>query len=204
MPKHKKIFFLLTVLFALECASSNLIAYCQIISNNPVDNIDVRIGRQNTRINRGVRQGLLPIGQANQLRANLKAIAAEATRARRQNHGLLSRPQYTKIDNDLRQNSENISNLLGSNQKVSQGSNALGPKWASGQDGAQDPRKLRSQMRVQEKRQVQQYEQAMQQVQEMHQQEYEKEMLKTLGQQRPQILQNKQDVEQIRRDSGAN
>ncbi len=44
----------------------------------------------------------------------------------------------------------------------------------------------------------------MQQVQEMQQQQYEKDMLQTLGKQRPQILQNKQQIQKVREQTGAN
>jgi hypothetical protein len=85
-----------------------------------------------------------------------------------------------------------------------QNANPLGPAFVKGQDNAQNPNKLKSGMKVQERRQNHQYEQAMNQVKEQQQQEYEKEMLQTLGEQRPAIKQNRKDIGKVREATGAN
>lgn len=168
------------------------------------DDIDARIQRQTRRINKALQEGTLKPKQATELRNNLKNIAREAESERGQGKGKLSVTQVTKLDNDLNQNFNNILTQTGAGKKIKESSAALGPKWSPGEDGAQDAKKLRAQMKIQEKRQLRQYDQAMQQVQEQQQQQYEKDMLNTLGQQRPAILQNKQDLEKIRQKTGAN
>lgn len=168
------------------------------------DDIDIRIGRQMRRINSGEQAHRLSAKQAKELKQSLNNIAIQVETARKKNNGSLTAAQITKFDNDLNQNFNNIQTFLGAGKKVKTSGNELGPRWASGTDGAQDPKTLRRQMKVQERRQLKQYDQAMQQVQEMQQQEYEKEMLKTLGQQRPQILDNKEQLQKIRQQTGAN
>ncbi len=167
-------------------------------------NIDVRIKRQTHKINKAVEDSTLQPKEAEKLKANLKSIANEAETYRGQSRGTLSSIETTKLNNDLNQNFNNIETAIGSGKKMPVSGQALGPKWSQGPDGAQDPAKLRRQMKAQEKRQLRQYDQAMQQVQEQQQQQYEKEMLNKLGQQRPEILQNKQDIEKIRQKTGAN
>jgi hypothetical protein len=168
------------------------------------DNIDARISHQMRRINRGVEEGALNQKQARELKDTLNDIALQVERARKKGNGKLNENDITKFDNDLNQNSNSIQTQTGAGKKVKESGDALGPKWAEGSDGAQDPQKLRREMKAQNKRQMKQYDQAMQQVQEMQQQQYEKEMLNTLGGQRPAILKNKQELEKIREKTGAN
>jgi hypothetical protein len=79
-----------------------------------------------------------------------------------------------------------------------------GPAWIKGQDGAQNTRKLKHQMKVQNRRMMHQYDQAQLQVREQQQQEYEKAMLPALASQRPKIQQNRQDIKHLRQETGAN
>jgi hypothetical protein len=168
------------------------------------DDIDVRIKRQMHRINNGEKERYLKAKQAKQLKDALNDIALRVEAARKKSNGKLTENQITKFDNDLNQNSNNIKTQLGAGKKVKEPGSVLGPNWATDTDGAQDPKTLRRQMKLQEQRQLKQYGQSMQQVQEMQQQQYEKDMLKTLGQQRPQILKNKQELEKVREETGAN
>ncbi len=168
------------------------------------EDLDVRIKKQMRRINNGAQQNILNPKQARQLKNNLNDIVLQVEKARKAGNGKLTENQITKFDNDLNQNSVSIQSHLGAGKKVTVKGSALGPQWAGGADGAQDPRVLRRRMKLQEQRQLNQYDQAMQQTQEMQQQEYEKEMLKTLGQQRPQILKNQQQLQKVREQTGAN
>ena len=79
-----------------------------------------------------------------------------------------------------------------------------GPAWIKGQDGAQNTRKLKQQMKIQNRRMMHQYDQAQLQVREQQQQEYEKAMLPNLASQRPKIQQNRQDIKRLRQETGAN
>jgi hypothetical protein len=88
--------------------------------------------------------------------------------------------------------------------RVRQPANPLGPAFVKGQDNAQNPNRLKSGMKVQERRQRHQYQQAMSQVKEQQQQEYEKEMLQTLGSQRPVIKQSRKEISKVRQATGAN
>ncbi len=168
------------------------------------DDIDVRIKRQMRRINNGEQARSLEPKQAKQLKNTLNDIALQVEVARKKGNGKLTENQITKFDNDLNQNFNYIQTQLGAGKKMKVPSSALGPSWATSTDGAQDPQVLRRQMKAQSQRHQKQYEQAMQQVQEMQQQQYEKDMLKTLGQQRPQILNNKKELEKVREETGAN
>jgi hypothetical protein len=60
----------------------------------------------------------------------------------------------------------------------------VGPAWHAGQDNAQSPRRLKRAMKIQ--------------------QEYEKQMLQTLGNQRPTIQQSRADLKHERQTTGAN
>jgi len=187
----------------LFCASaiSNSTAPAVIAQD---DDLDARISRQMRRINRGQKEGTVNQKQAKELKDELNGIALEIENARKKANGKLSNTQTTKFDNALNQNFNTIQTQLGAGKKVKESGAASGPRWSKGTDGAQDPKALRRQMKIQEARQLKQYSQAMQQVQEMQQQQYEKDMLQTLGQQRPQILKNKQQIEQLRDKTGAN
>ena len=92
----------------------------------------------------------------------------------------------------------------GNRRRVARAANRIGPGWIKGQDGAQNPNKLKRGMKLQERRQNHQYEQAMNQVKEQQQQQYEKEMLQKLGSQRPVIQENREDIKKVRQATGAN
>jgi hypothetical protein len=168
------------------------------------DDLDARVSRQMSRIKRGEKEGTVNQKQAKKLKDDLNDIALQIENARKKGNGKLSTTQTTKFDNALNQNFNTIQTELGAGKKIKESGVASGPRWSQGTDGAQDPKALRRQMKIQEARQLRQYGQAMQQVQEMQQQQYEKDMLQTLGQQRPEILKNKQQIEQIRDKTGAN
>ena len=202
MNENNRVMNQLFIAFSLACLSGSLFLLPSLSQNN--DDIEARIKRQMGRINRGQQEGVLNVKQAKELKDRLNDIALQVANTRKKTNGQLSQTQLTKFDNDLNLNFNNIKTKLGAGKQVKTSGKALGPRWAVGTDGAQDPKRLRRQMKLEEKRQLKQYDQAMQQVQEMQQQQYEKDMLKTLGQQRPQILNNKEQLEKIREQSGAN
>lgn len=192
--------------YYIFCLSLVLICVINVSTISAISqdsDIDARIARQMHKINRGEEEGLLKQQQAKKLKDGLNDIALQIENIRIKNNGKLTDTQITKFDNDLNQSFNNIQTQLGAGKKISQGSDALGPKWSIDTDGAQNPKKLKQEMKAQERRQLKQYDQAMQQKQELQQQEYEKEMLKTLGEQRPEVLKNKEELEKIRRKTGA-
>ncbi len=168
------------------------------------DDIGTRIQELNQRINFGVKQGTIKPGQADRLRQTLTDIGSRAGELRKANRGTLKNTDLAGLESRLNQQTNIIHsyNQAGTRQVVAK--NATGPAWAAGQDGAQDPRKLKRRMKVQEQRQLHQFDQANMQIREQQQQDYEKEMLQKLGSQRPEILKNKQDLERIRQNTGAN
>jgi hypothetical protein len=168
------------------------------------DDVQSRIQDLNQRINFGLRQGAIKPGQADRLRQTLDDIGSKATALRKANRGRLNPTDLAGIESRLNQQTNIIHsyNQAGSRNVVAK--NATGPAWVAGSDGAQSPRKLKRQMKIQEQRQLHQFDQANMQIREQQQQQYEKEMLQKLGSQRPEILKNKQDLERIRQDTGAN
>jgi hypothetical protein len=198
-------FLLLMLVLQFGFSMPNLLA--APAENDPQaggDDIDGRITRLTRRINFGVKQGTIQQDQADKLQSDLKDIGMQAEASRKANGGTLTPTDRASLESRLNQKLNIIRsyNQAGTRQTVD--SNASGPAWAKGDDGAQDARALKRRMKAQEQRQLRQEEQAMMQVREQQQQQYEKEMLQKLGSQRPAILQNKQEIDQIRQNTGAN
>jgi hypothetical protein len=168
------------------------------------DDIDTRITRLTRRINFGVKQGTIQQDQADKLQSDLKDIGMQAEASRKSNGGSLNPTDRAGLESRLNQKFNIIQSYNQAGARKTVDSSASGPAWAKGEDGAQDARALKRRMKLQEQRQLRQEEQAMMQVREQQQQQYEKEMLQKLGSQRPTILQNKQDIDQIRQNTGAN
>jgi len=168
------------------------------------DDIDARITKLNGNIGFSVKQGTIEQEQASKLRAELRDVRMQAAGLRQNSGGKLKPKDLAGLESKLNQQANIIHsyNQAGSRKAVSQ--RAIGPSWIAGQDGAQNVNKLKRQMKIQERRQLHQEEQAILQVKEQQQQQYEKEMLQKLGSQRPAILKNKEDIDQIRQTSGAN
>jgi len=168
------------------------------------DDIDARVNRLSRRINFALKQGNIQQDQAEKLQSDLKDIGIQAAAARKTNGGQLKPTDLTGFESQLNQKFNLIKSYSQSGVRSTADKNASGPTWAKGQDGAQDPRTLKKRMKAQEKRQLEQEDQAIMQVKEQQQQQYEKEMLEKLGSQRPTILKNKQDIDQVRQNTGAN
>jgi hypothetical protein len=195
LPKRLAIPFTLALAISLQTSVS---------AQSQKNDVDARIQQLKSKISFGVKQGTIGSDQAQKLRSELQDIGSQAASARQSNGGKLRPRDLSGLDSRLNQQANVIHsyNHAGSRKVVSQ--RAIGPAWVAGQDGAQDVNKLKRQMKIQERRQLHQEEQAMLQVKEQQQQQYEKEMLEKLGSQRPDILKNKQDIDQIRQNTGAN
>jgi hypothetical protein len=172
--------------------------------NSGVDDLDARINRMTRRVNFGLKQGFIQQDQADKLQNDLKDIGMQAASARKANGGQLKPTDLTGFESRLNQNSNLIQSYNRAGSRKTAAPNATGPAWVKGDDGAQDPRMLKRRMKAQEQKQLQQEDAAIMQVKEQQQQQYEKEMLEKLGSQRPTILKNKQDLDQIRQNTGAN
>jgi hypothetical protein len=134
------------VLYCFFCAvivlAVNRQAFAQIeqskISNSQVDNINIRLARQNSRINSELSHGLIRPDQAQVLKADLRAINYQAIRERKLNYGLLSHQQYTKLENEIRRNIENLEIEIASNRRARQFGNVSGLKSLRGQNSTQN------------------------------------------------------------------
>lgn len=173
-------------------------------TNVSMDNIDARIKHQHGRIKRGVDSGALSAQQATSLRDSLKALADQVASERQANGGQLKPEQLKHAENVLNESNSQIKSFVGAGTKKVDSEKVLGPEWSPGLDGAQNPAALHKQMKQEEKRELRQYNQAMQQKTEEQQLEYEKSVVPKLGGQRKTVLQQKKQLNEIRKESGAN
>lgn len=168
------------------------------------DNINARIKRQHKKIDAALKNGQLNEQQANQLHMDVANIENRVKNERQQNGGELNPQQHTTIENLLNQSSNQINTTMGVGTAVSAGANPLGPNWQPGPDGAQDPDALKKKLKAQEKRALRQEKQANMQAIEQQQLQYEKEMVNSLSTQKKKIQQEKEQLENVRNNSGAN
>jgi len=194
----------LPYLFCCLLALTFVPAQSQDDPQSGADDLDARLTRLNKRINFGVNKGTIDQAQADKLRSDLAGISARAAAARKANGGQLKAEDLTSFESQLNQKANIIRSYNGAGEKSVAGASATGPAWAPGTDGAQNPQTLKKRMKMQERKQLEQEDQAIMQVKEQQQQQYEKQMLEKLGKQRGTILQNKDDIDKVRQDSGAN
>jgi hypothetical protein len=172
-------------------------------TNSASDNVEQRVHRQNLRVNHALKSGLITEDQAKKLRDTITDIASDAQNLRQQNGGALKPEDLKKIENSLNQSSEQIKSVAESGSSTVESGKVLGATWTKGPDGAQNPKKLLNQMKQENKRELRQERQATEQKIEQQQQQYEKEMVEKLGEQKQEILKNKDDIRDIRKESGA-
>ncbi|MFA7336228.1 MAG: hypothetical protein WC028_05550 [Candidatus Obscuribacterales bacterium] len=168
------------------------------------DNINARIKRQHKKIDAAVKNGQLNEQQANRLHMDVANIENRAKNERLQNGGELNQQQHTTIENLLNQSLNQIETAMGVGTTVPAGANPLGANWQPGPDGAQDPDALKKKLKAQERRALRQEKQANMQAIEQQQLQYEKEVINNLGDQRTKIKQEKEQLENVRNNSGAN
>ena len=162
-----------------------------------------RIHRQHWRINHALKSGLIKEDQAKSLRDAVDGIAADVQAARAKNGGTLKPEELKQFENSLNQSSEQIRTLAEAGDATVQSGKVLGPTWSKGQDGAQNPKNLLQQMKSENKRELRQERQATEQKIEQQQLQYEKEMVERLGEQKQDIIKGKEDLKDIRKESGA-
>lgn len=202
----------LDMLKTKEISVAALVALALAAGNVPLcfadepskDALDSRITRQRHRIKAGLKEGSISQKQATDLLSTLDGIAGDIAASRSNNGGKLKPEQLKRFTNVLNQNSNQIDSFNAAGVSKPQGANALGPKWTSGPDGAQNPKTLLKRMKAEERRELRQERQATEQKIEQQQMDYEKEMTERLGEQRKSVLQSKKDLEEVRKDSGAN
>ncbi|MBP7862110.1 hypothetical protein KA183_10530 [bacterium] len=164
---------------------------------------DARIKRQYSRIDTALKSGSLTQDQADSLKANVADIQRDVDAKKASNGGSLKPEDLKTVESQLNENSNQIQAAQSGGSKNVNGSNTLGAKWAKGADGAQNPNKLKKEMKSEENREVRQEKQALEQKVENQQLDYEKQMVEKLGEQRPAIQKNKSDLQDIRKESGA-
>lgn len=166
--------------------------------------LEARIKKQYARIDTAVKDGKISADKADELRANLADIENSIASMKQAGGGSLNAEQHTQVANLLKQSFNQIVTASGAGTEVEQGADVLGPTWKTGKDGAQDPKALLKQMKSQEKRALRQQRQAAMQALEQQQLQYEKDMINTLGKQKPAIQDSKSQLQQVRQQSGAN
>lgn len=188
---------------ALALALSLVFAGNQAFASRNAMDPATRIKRQYLRIENGVKDGTLSQDVAAKLKQNVSQIESDFNAKRQADGGKLNPEDMKTIQSQLNENSDQIETAEGGGTKKVNSSNSLGPKWTPGPDGAQNTKSLKKQMKAEEKREVRQEKQALEQKLEGQQLDYEKQMVEKLGEQRPEIQKKKSDLQDIRKESGA-
>ncbi len=167
------------------------------------DPVDGRVQRQHWRISHALKVGLITQDQATDLKRNVDDIAAQVQQLRQQNGGKLKPEDLTQIENSLNQSSDQIRTVAESGHAEVQSGKVLGATWSKGPDGAQNPKELLKQMKKENNRELRQERQSNEQKIEQQQLQYEREMVEHLGEQKQNILQQKDQLKDVRKESGA-
>lgn len=167
------------------------------------DDIGVRIKRQHNRIRACVRAGTITAQKASDLDQSLDNLQATVSTQRNARGGQLKPEQLKEAENILNQNHQIIKSFEAAGTSKVESGKVLGPKWTTGKDGAQNPKSLLKQMKQEERRELRQEKQATEQKIEQQQLDYEKQMVPDLAGQRKDILKQKQDLKDIRKEAGA-
>ncbi len=170
----------------------------------PKDLLDLRVHRQHARIGHALKTGLITDDQAKQLRSAVDDIAARIGQLRQVNGGTLKPEEFKEMESSLNHTSAQIQTVAESGDKTVSSGNALGASWSKGPDGAQNPGKLLKEMKQENKRELRQEKQNTEQKVEQQQLQYEREMVEKMGEQRENILKQKDELKDVRQESGAN
>lgn len=165
--------------------------------------VDARIARQKHRIETALKSGAISPEQSEDLKRSVIEIEGRVKALRTANDGKLKPEELTEIKNSLNQSSNMIKSVAESGTHKTQPGQVLGPSWKQGADGAQDPKKLMKGMKRENRRERRQEKQALEQKMEQQQLQYEKEMVESLSEQKEDILKEKQDLKDVRKESGA-
>lgn len=173
-------------------------------SGQPKDKLAERVHRQQMRIKRCLMQGSVSQEQADTLNRAVQEIAANIAATRAKNGGMLKTEEYKQMENSLNQSSNQIESYEKAGTGKVQSGDVIGPTWAPGLDGAQNPKKLKQEMVKENKRELRQERQANEQKIEGQQLQYEKDMVENLGEQRENLLKKMEQLKEVRQESGAN
>lgn len=169
-------------------------------TRNPLDE---RVQRQHWRIKHALKTGLITDDQAKQLTSGVDTIAAQIQQLRQSGGGTLKPEDLKQVENSLNQSSDQIRTVAESGDASVQSGKVLGPTWSKGKDGAQNPKNLLNQMKQENRRELRQEKQANEQKLEEQQLKYEREMVENLGEQKQDILKQKDQLKDVRKESGA-
>jgi hypothetical protein len=171
--------------------------------NGASDSVDGRVQRQHWRISHALKVGLITQDQSTDLKRNVDDIAAQVKQLRQQNGGTLKPEDLKQIENSLNQSSDQIRTVAESGHAEVQSGKVLGATWSKGPDGAQNPKELLKKMKQENNRELRQERQSSEQKLEQQQLQYEREMVEHLGEQKQNILQQKDELKDVRKESGA-
>lgn len=174
-----------------------------VAGSEPKDLMYLRVHRQHARISHALKTGLITDDQAKQLRSAVDDIAAQIAQMRQANGGTLKPEDFKQMESALNHTSAQIQTVAESGDKTVSSGDALGAAWTKGPDGAQNPGQLLKEMKQENKRELRQEKQNTEQKVEQQQLEYEREMVEKMGEQRQNILKQKDDLKDIRQESGA-
>lgn len=172
-------------------------------NNGSQDDLEQRLRRQHLRVNHALKAGFINDEQAKKLRDAIDDVASDMQDLKQKNGGTLKQEDFKQIQNSLNQTSEQIRSLAEAGHATVQSGKVLGPTWTKGPDGAQNPKKLLQQMKQENKRELRQERQANEQKLEQQQLEYEREMVENLSEQKQNIIKQKDDLKDVRKESGA-
>lgn len=165
--------------------------------------VDERVKRQYRKIDAGLKSGAIDDATAHHLKELVGGIEQQIRVNRASNSGDLKPEQTTNIQNSLNQSAHQIRTAIGGGTTSVESGDVLGPQWSRGLDGAQNSRKLLGGMKSEERRELRQEKQANEQTLENQQLDYERQMMVKLGNQRKQIQKNKGNLQDVRKEQGA-
>lgn len=151
-----------------------------------------RIHRQHWRINHALKSGLIKDDQAKTLRDAVDKISADVQSARTKSGGTLGPEQMKQFESSLNQTSEQIRIVA-----------EAGDASVQSAKGSQNSKGLLQQMKSENKRELKQEHQINERKIEQQQLQYEKEMVERLGEQKQDIIKGKEDLKDVRKESGA-
>ncbi|MDZ4837916.1 MAG: hypothetical protein SGJ27_29375 [Candidatus Melainabacteria bacterium] len=167
------------------------------------DPLDQRVERQHWRINHAVRAGLVTEDQAKKLRSSVDDIATQIQNFRQSNGGTIKADDLSHIESSLNQTSDQIRTVAESGHANLQSSKLPGSTRTENGDGTQDPKDQLLQMKKENKRELRQERQSSENKIQQQQLQYEGEMFRKLGEQKQNIIEQKDQLKDDRKESGA-
>ena len=163
---------------------------------------ELRIRRQRAHVQQGLTDGNLKKSEADSVNSKLDDIEAEIKKDRDQNGGVLRPNEVSALANRLAETRDFLQSKAPANKKIDDGPNVLGARWVQGRDGGENTKKLQAEMKQEERRELRQERQNHDEVLEQQQLQYEQEAMESLDQNRAGIVNQKGNLEVVRKKGG--